>query len=632
MKDIIAICVSRLHMWEQEKHVRSLCESARAEGYDVIIYNISTKLDVETNHGNGEVSVFELIPYETIAALIVLAESFRNDEVCKKLADRAKKEHVPVIAIDHYISGCYNLSLAYASSFEQIVRHVVEYHGCREINFMAGFENNEFSDDRIAIFRQVMEEKGLPFSDDYLEYGQFWEGPSTEIAEKWVSQWESGEQRRPEAIICANDIMAITVSNILQNHGIKVPEDIIITGFDGLEIGQCCTPKLTTARDITPQVGFHTMKMISEYISGERREPYDVEIPFRVIYNESCGCETIQWRNLSEEIMHWQKESGAIRNMSNDMFMMMQLLSDGYSPKQMAKKLQSYWWVIPSEDMVMCVNENFYRNTDIDTDETGNDLILLAQMKDGVYSVPCTRIEVGTEIETCSWLNEKTGQAVVVPLHWQTERYGFMAFSHNAEKINYDALYQFSLSMDQVFGSVRKQSQLYALNVRDPLTSLYNRRGFYEELENRMTLLADKEKTLFLASVDMDRLKYINDHYGHAEGDYAICSIGDLLRDTVQGKDGICARFGGDEYMVGILVEAENADTQFFKEYKFLLESFLEERNSQSGKPYEMGVSCGVVSRNIEAVQDIEKLMNEADAAMYAVKEIHHQENPLSRE
>ena len=49
-----------------------------------------------------------------------------------------------------------------------------------------------------------------------------------------MQEWEAGTSRRPEAIICANDMMAITASNVLQNHGLKVPEDVIVTGYDGL--------------------------------------------------------------------------------------------------------------------------------------------------------------------------------------------------------------------------------------------------------------------------------------------------------------------------------------------------------------------------------------------------------------
>ncbi|MCH5267056.1 MAG: GGDEF domain-containing protein [Lachnospiraceae bacterium] len=629
MKKTIAVCVARIHMWEQEKLVRSLCESARAQDYEVMVFNISTKLDVDTSHGNGELSVFRNVPFNKISALVILSESIRNEKVCRKLADRAKKNQVPVISVDHSMPECFNITMAYSSSFEQVVRHVVEFHQCKEINFIAGFDNNEFSDDRIDVFKQVLQENGLPFQEEYLAYGQFWEGPTREIAESWVSQWESGEQRRPEAIICANDIMAITVSNVLQNHGIKVPEDVIITGFDGLELGQCMTPKLTTAKDDTEKVGHYAVKMITEYLSGEVTTPYDIEIPFHVVYRESCGCEAASWHNLSEEIMHWYTKSGAIRNLSNDLFMMMNLLSEGHSLQRMAEKLREYRWIIPSDNMVICVNPNFYRNTDIDEDENTDSYIKLVQIRNGEYSVPLEVIPKGTEVEKLSWIRQETGLELIVPLHWQTEDYGFMIISQELNRIDYGAFYEFTMSIDQVFGNVHKQAQLYSLYVRDPLTSLYNRRGFYEEIENRMKLLGTQPKTLFIASVDMDRLKYVNDNFGHQEGDFAICSIGSVLEDVVRNKNGICARFGGDEYMVAMLEATSESDIDFYQHYNDVLQQHIDVLNENCEISYQMGASCGTVWREIETAKEIDKLINEADAAMYADKEIHHKRQQL---
>lgn len=625
MKDIIAICVARLHSWEQEKQVRSLCESAEAAGLRVMVFNLSTKLDVMTNHGQGELSVFEIIPMEEIMALVILTESIRNEEVCQNLADRAIQQNIPVISIDHRLQGCYNVVLAYDSSFEKIVRHVIEHHGCREINLVAGFSGNEFSEARINIVKRVMKENGLSFSEEYLGYGQFWEGPARKIAEDWVAQWQNGTQRKPDAIICANDIMAITVSNVLQNHGINIPEEVIITGFDGLELGECCTPKLTTARDDTKQIGIHTMEVIKNCMEHPETNIYDVEIPFHVQYRESYGCEKIRWRNLSEEIMHWYGKSGEIRNTSNDLFMMMNILSDHHRVMQMAQKLEEYQWLIGAENMMLCVNYQFYRDTDIEGDKKTRDLIKLIEIRDGKYSIPVEHLDEKKVLSSLNSLLSPTGQILVVPIHWQTEVYGFIAIAQDLKRVDYGAFYEFTLSMDQIFGTIRKQSQLYNLYVRDPLTSLYNRRGFYEEIERRMNKLQDRKKTLFLVSVDMDRLKYINDNFGHGEGDFAICGLGDALEQCVEGTSGICARFGGDEYMVGILEETDKSDFAFYNNFIQILQEKIDHLNATSGKPYQMGASCGKIYQEIRAVEEIELLMKKADEEMYSCKAVHHE-------
>lgn len=337
---IVGICLACIHVLGQERQVRSICEHLEQDGYQVMIYNMSTKLDRVSSHEKGEISILNIIPYDKLDALVILSESIRNEMVCQSTADLAIKQGVPVIAIDHPLRGCYNLTLAYGDCFETIVRHLIEYHKCKDINFLAGFKGNEFSDERIQVFKRVMAENGLEWSEEYLEYGDFWERPSRKIAMKWVEQWKSGESRQPEAVICANDVMAITVSNVLQSNGIKVPDDVIVTGFDGLELGQCCTPKLTTAKEDTERIGKYTCEIIQKCVENPGLQPYDVEIPFHFVINESCGCKKIEWRNLSEEIMHWYGRSGQISNLSEDLYRMMNQLSDGHSVESVAKKIR----------------------------------------------------------------------------------------------------------------------------------------------------------------------------------------------------------------------------------------------------------------------------------------------------
>ena len=99
-----------------------------------------------------------------------------------------------------------------------MVRNMIEVHHLTKLHFMAGMKNNAFSDHRLEVFKQVLKENGLPFNDSMVSYGDFWSGPAEEATEKLVA---SG--KLPEAIICANDKMAIAVCGVLNRHGIKIP-------------------------------------------------------------------------------------------------------------------------------------------------------------------------------------------------------------------------------------------------------------------------------------------------------------------------------------------------------------------------------------------------------------------------
>ena len=81
-----------------------------------------------------------------------------------------------------------------------------------------------------------------------------------------------------------------------------------MTGFDGLLLGECCMPKLTSAKNDAAQIGWNVIQMIDDHQNGKCTNVYDIVVPFYVDYSESCGCEqmVILWSS-------WQSRSNNIK-------------------------------------------------------------------------------------------------------------------------------------------------------------------------------------------------------------------------------------------------------------------------------------------------------------------------------
>ena len=94
---------------------------------------------------------------------------------------------------------------------------------------MAGLPDNPFSIERVDAYRRVLKEHQIPFEEDHVLYGEFWEAPAKRALRSYLDA--GGEV--PEAFICANDTMAVTVCDELVERGVRVPQDCIVTGFDG---------------------------------------------------------------------------------------------------------------------------------------------------------------------------------------------------------------------------------------------------------------------------------------------------------------------------------------------------------------------------------------------------------------
>ena len=147
----------------------------------------------------------------------------------------------------------------------------------------------------------------------------------------------------------------------------------------------------------------------------------------------------------------------------------------------------------------------------------------------------------------------------------------------------------------------------------DPLTGLYNRRGFaieYQTLLDQRT--AETKLTVLLA--DVDKLKKVNDIYGHAAGDVAISTTADALR-YASPEGTICTRFGGDEMLAVCLGEHDTAAIRKrFYEY-------LDRANGEVQRPYDVSASIGIYVTDAEDNLEFEELITKSDKLMYMEKE-----------
>ena len=111
--------------------------------------------------------------------------------------------------------------------------------------------------------------------------------------------------------------------------------------------------------------------------------------------------------------------------------------------------------------------------------------------------------------------------------------------------------------------------------------------------------------------IDLDDFKWINDTYGHVEGDRALIRIAGVLKKTLAGHAGILARYGGDEFCIAGEMLREEAEHLI----KNLYEN-LEKANKQAASPYDIGMSVGCAQFTKE-VRTIPDLVNSADEDMY---------------
>jgi len=164
----------------------------------------------------------------------------------------------------------------------------------------------------------------------------------------------------------------------------------------------------------------------------------------------------------------------------------------------------------------------------------------------------------------------------------------------------------------------RKTNQLEnairELSLRDELTNLYNRRGFYVLAEQALRLAQRAGHPFFVLFIDVDGLKQTNDELGHEVGSELLRSIAGLIDNTFRETD-VIGRIGGDEFVIAGRVDAQGVDNPVRR-----LEEATIRENSAPGRPFMLNFSFGYVISDRTRTESLEQLLQKADGIMYEAK------------
>ena len=224
---------------------------------------------------------------------------------------------------------------------------------------------------------------------------------------------------------------------------------------------------------------------------------------------------------------------------------------------------------------------------------------------------------------------ERTDEAQVfflMLLHQRENAYGYALFHYQPGEVPSIFFQHWNIVLSGALSNMHKRNELMLLyeerrlsSITDVLTRLLNRRGLEEQLAPVWQQLCSKGENAAFVSFDMDRLKNINDTYGHQAGDYAIRLTANAIRRSAP-KEAILARVGGDE----LLALLPRADKQAAERYIRNFENELKYLNETENRAFTVEASCGAVVFRLDELSTIEECIKKSDEAMYRVKDKHH--------
>ncbi len=619
----IAVIAAEVFNEYYNKILSGIAEQAAVLGYDVHVFTMAFNLDHDSLGQSGEENIFSLINSEAIDGIIFASGNFACRSFLESLEIRLIELRIPVIAIDCETMVCESLNARDTDLFELMTDHFIEKHGCTEIMCLTGTEGIPQTYTRLQGYVNSLDKHNIPVRDELIVYGDYWKNSAKRLCNEFVS----GERKLPQAIVCANDIMAIEICNSLVANGIRVPEDILISGYDASQDASENTPSITTLMPLNRELGAKAVCALYKKMTGEDAELVPLEEGY-IVTGQSCGC----GENFLEHVENRKNYNNNIQHYS-DLYKtsnMLESLLESENLEELLVKINNFRYIVNGLDVYMlCLCDNW------DNIEGENDNYI----KEGYSENMIARMVLHND---CYYITESKYKArdilpdkmleyvskpsvyFYLPMHFKERCFGYSIFRFSDIKLSMSPVYatwcrniNISLEFLRVRTKLLSVNQRISLNsIRDTLTGIYNRKGFKRFSETLFKKAQTERQKLLILIADLDMLKMINDNYGHIEGDNVITVCANVLNTCCQNNE-ICARIGGDEYAI---IGCFDYTDDIVGSYISYIHSYFDRYNSTSEKPYKVGASLGCYCGIPEADEDFQYCFNIADKRMYENK------------
>ena len=212
-------------------------------------------------------------------ACILLCETLRGSEA--ELESAARKAQVAV-TLGVRFEGVCSVTANVETGVFQAVAHLVKRHNRSRIAFISGPDGSVDGERRLSAYRVALESLGIAPDPALLVAGDY----ETHSGREAIRQLR---QQHFDAIVAANDLMAIGAVEALQEAGLRVPEQVSIVGFDDIEEASFAAPSLSTIRQPLHEQGVSAGRLVAQQLSRTGITRHEVvSAPF--IVRESCGC------------------------------------------------------------------------------------------------------------------------------------------------------------------------------------------------------------------------------------------------------------------------------------------------------------------------------------------------------
>ena len=615
----IAVLIASIDREYQQDFVSGLTSAGANRDMDICIFNTQGHMNVAISSTSevGESMIYDLPDLSEFDGIISLPATMGNDIALRKVNDVLRpleKSGKPHVSIDVPQEGAVCITFDDAISVEELTEHLITEHGARKIAFVCGPLNSSVAVSRLEACRSAMNRHGLELDDSLVFDGEWIRVGGRKAAERIL---ENGGEL-PDAIVCANDDMALSVIECLNEQGIRVPKDVMVTGFDALR--EAVLRGLTTICRPIDRSARKAIDILSQWIDGSAPEETTIRLSTIPIYGETCGCSQ-SLEHINEKLRVLGTERWNMETILTRVSMFSGTMAGVGDEQESSEKIRDFVSSWDIREMYLCVDPSICRNAETAGEGSGypDEMLLLYGIRNG-KEYPSQLFRKTDLTPVMREMRKSNVCLVFCPLYYRDRNFGYVAMSLGNGTGS--ALYSVLMLLNGALMSLYLQTNIkrYAatiekMAVHDIMTGMLNRRGYMEQAPAVMQEAREKQKVFALVSMDMDHMKKINDEYGHLTGDEAICRMGKAL--LVLEKYGMTpVHISGDEFLAYGIAESRESAANLVR----IINNELDRSNYED--PWICGISASIgVYAAVPGENDtLDEFMTNADRAMYTNK------------
>ena len=612
----IGVFISKMFRAFDEAFFAALDRESRRLDYDVVVFLSAGYYLTESEYDIQEKNILKLAPLEKLDGIIAVPPTYEKGEFRDLVYEMLEKRVTcPMVVVREELEKHSCIFTDNNTAIRRITRHLIEDHHLTKICIQAGSLENPEVGVRLEGFREEMAAHGLEVPEGNICLGNMW----TSTGHVAYKAFFSDPGNIPEAVVCGNDYMAMGLIRVLREKGFRVPEDVIVTGFDNITDWCTDVPSLTTIQPDYAGMVRGAMEVLDRQIRSGERKRERISLAGELVKGESCGCgrrDDAFFRNLTDKLMALQEaandQDAAMNNMSIDLGACTDLTA--LHRAMISRRTE----ISGVRDHYLCL----YGTAEKLMDETAETACLVHAVRDHRDAgMPMINFDRTDLLPPMAEREDEAQVFYLKLLHEGNHNFGYSMVHYDPEQVPSRCFVQTNVLLSIALENIRRQRELISLyeerrlsSITDHMTRLLNRRGLVESIEPLWHRMAGRE--IAFICIDMDYLKHTNDNFGHAAGDVAIGLIGKaILKSLPVGAMG--ARIGGDEFII-FLPEAGNGKAS---EVVRRFHKTLEELNQTERRAFTVSASAGFRVVKPKAGTTIDECIRASDQALYQMKE-----------